>query len=257
MPNSLGQYSLLEMEGRVRRELNDATLAVNVNTGVESTNPVFTTQLYSNTDIDQALNTSMTEAFLEMCTNHEELFAQTFYISTKANNIGPYALPFNTLKLRWLKWKSPSIALLAIRPDQWEPMAYWDEDNSWDQGNDFSGGRSPSYRREGDSIILNKMQYQDNANGIMANVVVLPPELVNLTDVVQSKFSRPLQQFMIFDAAVHLGDTREMQVAQETKDQRERAHVMLMAVVDNALQPPSVQLVSGRLVKTTYSGRRY
>jgi hypothetical protein len=75
--------------------------------------------------------------------------------------------------------------------------------------------------------------------------------------VIQMQFARPMQSFMIFDAAVHLGEAREMEISDELKSQRDRSHVLLMATVDNALQPPSVQIVSGRLVKTTYSGRRW
>jgi len=256
MPDSLGRYTLAEMQDRVRRELNDAILTVNTSTGDETTSPVLPTQLYSNTDINIALNNSMIEGFIEMATNHEEIFAQITYISTQGSFIGPYALPANMIKLRWLKWKSPAQLIGNIRPDQWQPMAYYDEDLSSGQGRDFSGGRSPSYQRVGNNIYLNENQYQSNTNGIMVNSVIIPPELVNPDDVVQSQFARPMQSFMIFDAAVHIGESREEQISDELKSQRDRSHVLMMAALDNALQPPTVQIVSGRLVKTTYSGRR-
>jgi len=251
--DSLGRYTLTEMEQRVRRELGDATLTVNTSTGVESASPVYPSQLYSNTDIDEALNYSMVNAFLEMCVDHEDIFAQTTYISVSANQM-VYALPVNMIKLRWLKIKPASYALSSIRPDQWQPLVYYDENLSNGVQDEFAGAES-TYRREGNNIVLNWIPQQSNSSGIMINSVNLPPELVNPSDVVQSQFARPLQNFMVYDAAVHLGDTREAQVPPELKEQRQRAHDLLMMNVDNALQPVSVQLYSGRLVKRTYSGR--
>lgn len=252
--DSLGRYTLSEMQARIRRELGDAQLTVNTSTGAESASAVYPSQLYSNTDLTEALNYSMMNAFLEMCVDHEDIFAQTTYITISANR-AIYALPFNMIKLRWLKIKPSSYSLSQIRPDQWQPMVYWDEDLSSGVQNEFAGS-DKTYRREGDNIVLNWIPNENNSNGIMVNSVNLPPELVNSTDVVQSQFARPLQNFMIYDAAAHIGDTRESQVPPELKEQRERAHTLLMANVDNALQPPTVQLYSGRLVKTTYSGRR-
>lgn len=252
MPDNLGRYYLSEMQDRVHRELGDAQLTVNPTTGDESSAAVYPTQLYSNTDITEALNYSQATQFQEMWTDHEDIFAQTTYISLKAQWIGPYALPFNILKVRWLKIKPASIGLQAMRPDQWQPMFYYDEDLSQGIQNQM-GGRS--YRFEGQRIILNWLPESDNPSGIMVNSVFMPPDLVDDDDVVQTQFARALQNFMIFDAAVHLSDTRENQVAPHLIEQRERAHITLMATVDNALQPPSVQLYSTRLVKRTYSGR--
>jgi len=253
MPDQLGRYYLQEMQDRVRRELGDDQLTVNTTTNVESSAPVYPTQLYSRTDLNQALNYSMVTQFQEMWTDHEDLFASTFYISIKSGWPGPYALPFNLLKLRWLKMKPPSLSLSAMRPNQWQPMSYYDEDLS--QGIQWQFGGT-TYRREGDNIILNFIPGQSNGNGIMVNCVVMPPELVNQNDVVDAQFARPLQNFMILDAAVHIADTRQNEVSPHLLEQRERAHIALMATVDNALQPPGgVQLYSTRLVKRTYSGR--
>lgn len=252
MPDTLGRYSLSEMRERVRRELGDSQLSISTTTGAETGNPSYPSQLYSNTDLNEALNYSMVTQFQEMWTDHEEIFSTITYISITANRIGPYALPFNMLKLRWLKIKPASISIQAIRPDQWQPMVYYDEDLSQGIQNQF-GGRT--YQRQGDNILLNWLPSESNSNGIMVNCVVMPPELVKDGDVVMSQFVRPLQNFMIFDAAVHIGDSRENEVPEHLIEQRDRAHIALMATVDNALQPPSVQLYSTRLVKRTYSGR--
>ena len=251
MPDTLGRYSLSEMEGFVKRELNDLTLTVN-GSGVETAGPVQTTQFYSNTDIDFALNSSMQKAFAEMIIDHEDLFAQTTYITIAANRIGPYALPFNLLMLRWLKMKPASLTLQNVRPEDWQPMVYYDEDLSQGIQHQFGG---PTYRLEGDNIMLNSLPVQENSNGMMVNSIMLPPKLVKPADVVVLPFALLIQDYMIYDAAVHIGETREQQASQEIKDNRQRAHDLLMAAVSNTIKPPSVQIYSPRLVKRTYSGR--
>ncbi len=251
MPDNLGRYFLSEMQDRVRRELGDAQLSVGTD-GVEIAPAIYTTQLYSNTDLTEALNYSMVAQFQEMWTDREDIFAQTTYITIIANHIGPYALPFNMLKLRWLKMKPPSQGVLSIRPDQWRPLTYYDEDLTGGIQNQFGGA---TYRREGNNILLNFLPSSNNIQGILVNSVSMPRDLTNADDVVQSEFARPLQNFMIFDAAVHLADTRENQVSPHLQEQLERAHNALMATVDNALQPTQVQLYSTRLVKNTFTGR--
>jgi len=251
--DNLGRYYLNVMEDRVRRCLNDVQLTVDSTSGQESTTvaPVLPTQLYSTTDIDAALNKSMLEAFMEMEASHDDLFASVMYI-TISPNVTQYNLPFGLLQLRQLRLKPDTLSLTQARPEDWKPMIYYDEDLVQGIQNQF-GGRT--YRRVGEQIWLNLLPNVGNTNGIMVDAVVLPPELSSPGDVVESPFARLIQNFMIYDAAVNLGESREYEIPQEVRDQRERAHVMMIMASDNALKPPSVQLYSTRLVKQTYSGR--
>jgi hypothetical protein len=124
--DSLGRYSLSTMQDRIRRLLDSNQLVVDT-AGVEVSSTV-QEQSYSDTDITNQLNESLTALYSEMIVGREILFASTIYLSTIANSPGPYAFPPQMLQLRWMKWKDPTVQFtppgspnFSPKPVEWYP----------------------------------------------------------------------------------------------------------------------------------------
>jgi hypothetical protein len=96
-----------------------------------------------------------------------------------------------------------------------------------------------------------------NTNGIQANIVTLPKELVDPTDVITiPQFVRVAQQTVIYDAAYTLAFSRRKQVAAEISKKRDEWHARLLVLVENSYNVASVQMVApARMIRNTYTGR--
>lgn len=259
--DSLGRYQLVDMRDRVRRLLDSLNIVVSTTDGSE-TSSVVQDQSYSNTDINNQINESLTSLYCEMIIGKDTLFASTIYISTTANNPGPYAFPANMLQLRWMKWKDPTTPFtptlgspsFSPLPIEWYPMALVDDPSDWA---DQEAYNVPTWRWESGQFFLNEIVTIANNNGIMANIVTLPTELTKDTDVIQvPQFVRVLQQTVIYDAAFTLGFSKKEWVAPELAQKRDAWHQRLMTMVENAYKTMSVQMVAPkRMVRNTYTGR--
>lgn len=259
MIDSLGRYQLSDMQDRVRRLLDSLQLVVS-STGVETTNTI-QDQSYSNTDLVNQINESLIALYCEMIVGKETLFASTQYLSTTANNPGPYAFPPDMVQLRWMKWKDPGVAFNPIpsptfspRPIQWHPMTQVDDPADWVNQEAF---HVPSWRWEAGQFYLNEVVTQANTNGIQINVINLPAELVNPTDVITTpQFVRIVQQVVIYDAAYTLAFSKRKQVADELSKKRDEWHQRLLVMVENAYNNQSTQMIAPRrMMRQTYTGR--
>ena len=249
--DSLGRYYLSTMQDRVRRLLNGLQLVV-ATSGVETSSTI-QDQSISNTDITNQINESLTSIWSEMITGKEVLFAVTVPLSTQANNPGPYSFPPNMIQLRWMKWKSPSIT--NPKPEDFYPMVFVDDPADWANQESFN---APSLRWEGGQFLMNRAVTQDNPSGIQCNIVTMPNELVNPTDVIQTpQFVRMMQQAVIYDATYTLAFSKHKQVTDEIGGKRQEWHTKLMVLVENAYNVMSVQMVApNRMPASTYTGRR-
>ena len=249
--DSLGRYFLSTMQDRVRRLLDSVQLVV-ATTGAE-TSATIQDQSYSNTDITNQINESLTSIWAEMITGKEVLFATTVPLSTQANNPGPYSFPPNMIQLRWMKWKNPNCA--QPKPADWYPMVFVDDPADWANQRAFD---SPTLRWEAGQFLMNNPPAQDNLNGILCNIVAMPNEMINANDVIQTpQFVRIMQQAVIYDAAYTLAFSKHKQVTDEIGGKRQEWHTKLMVLVENAYNVMSVQMVApGRMPANTYTGRR-
>lgn len=261
--DALGRYNLSVMQDRVRRLLDSLQLVVD-SSGNE-TSATVQDQSVSNTDIVNQINESLTGLYSEMIVGKESLFATTIYLSTQANYPGPYQFPPEMLQLRWMKWKDPGVPFnpvagqtLSPIPVQWYPMVQVDDPQDWNNQEAF---HSPTWRWEsgGDTsqFYLNNMVAQTNANGIQANIVSLPNELVNSTDVISiPQFVRIAQQAVIYDATYTLAFSKRKQVTDEISSKRTEWHQRLIVLVENAYNTQSMQMVApARMLRNTYTSR--
>jgi len=255
VPDSLQRYFLSEIEDRIRRLLNQVQAQVNTTTGAE-TNPVIQSQAFSNTDIDQEVNRSLIALYTEIVLDREDQFSQTYYVSVGANNPGPYAFPPSMLQLRYMDWIDPGVGQASARPEQWSPMNFMDDPMDRQMTRDFRGP-TWQYDLSGSAFILNQNPNVANPSGVRIKCVVLPPELVNPTDVIVARFARVMQQAVIYDASQVLAQTRlRGTVSQEIAEGRQEWHQRLVTTAENAHKPPSTVSVSPRMPQMNYSGRR-
>lgn len=252
--DSLGRYTLTDMEDRIRRMLSANRITVNTTTGAETSN-IIQNQIFSNTDITQQVNTSLMMLYSEVVLAQPDQFSQTFYISVLQDNPGPYAFPFGMLQLRYMDWKPENTPISQMRPNMWIEMLPLGDPMDRDISNDF-GAPTWEYDSSGTAFVLSSWPDRNNDNGIRIRAVVLPPALAGGTDVIQARFVRVMQEAVIYDAAYALAWSKLKQVTDEMASERTRWHDRLIATAENAFHPPSAQMVTGRLISNNYSGRR-
>lgn len=270
MPDSLGRYFVYEMENRVRRILDafNPTLDANGNETLTITN--FNV---SNQDIDTQLNESMIALYDEAIVAHEDVFVQTFFMDIKQGQLA-YSFPPGMLQLRFMRWKSNSLApfttivpgtnitVNTARPSSYVPMReVFDPD---DLAMSVGYYLAPTWQRIGDGFVLGSIPQVDNPGGILIQAIFLPAQLP-ITDptmfppgnqaVVLGPFARIAQEAIIYDTAVKLGDTKDRDVSQTAQSLRNEWHQRFLVTAQNAENKPSINFVSGRLVGDNYAGR--
>ncbi len=267
MPDSLGRYTLSEMENRTRLLLDGYNQTLDANGNLIAT--IVVNFLVSNQDIDNQINESLIALYSEAIIGHEDLFAIEVYQDILAGQL-QYSFPLNMLQLRWMRWKDPGLnpPSLAVpgsavqnvaHPYDYSPMNEVPDP----QDTQMSVGyyRAPTYRRNANTFILNDYPKQDNVQGILMNYIALPAQLPPSTAatpslaVIQAPFAILAQEVVIYDAAFKLAATKNKQVSPEIQTGREEWHQRFMSAVENALHSVSVSLTSSRLISSTYSGR--
>lgn len=266
MPDNQGRYTLTEMEVRVRDEMDAVNLVLDA--GGFTVNRTIVNQNVSTEDIDKKINEALIALYTEAILAHEDLFAQDVYQDIQQGVI-QYAFPLNMLQLRWMRWKNPGLqppqtvptplVQSAARPADYIPMVevYDPADLSMSTG--YYG--SPTYRRNMSNFILGSIPTQDNVQGILMNIIALPPQLTPSTpstpstSVIQGLFARLSQEVVIYDATVRLCVTKNKLISPETMKAREEWHQRFFSACENALHQPSVNMNTNRLIANNYSGR--
>jgi hypothetical protein len=267
MPDSLGRYTLSEMENRTRLLLDGYNQTLDANGNLIAS--IVVNFLVSNQDIDNQINESLIALYAEAIIGHEDLFAIEQYMDIHAGQL-QYSFPANMLQLRWMRWKPtglnpPSLAVSGAssqnvaHPYDYSPMNELPDP----QDTQMTVGyyRAPTYRRNANAFILNDYPTQDNVQGILMNFIALPAQLTPSTattpsaSVIQAPFAILAQEVVIYDAAYKLAATKNKQVSPEIEKGREEWHQRFMSAVENALHSVSVSLISSRLISSTYSGR--
>jgi hypothetical protein len=278
MPNGQGLYYLSDMQDRIRRLLDAVSYQVNSTSGVES-NLSIEDQSISNTELTNNINESLMRLYAEMMEGRDSLFAVTSWMSTVANNPGPYVFPANMLNLRWMKWRrygyGPTEAPYGpqnVSPQgfpwpgsplahsiRWYPMTMIDDPADYNSQHDYN---APTWRWEGGGFILNWAPEYNNPNGIMLNYTVLAPELVNANDTITLpkvlQLVRFVQQAVIYDAAVSLESSKKKMVNAEHQQTRDNWHARVITETTNAYRTQSMQMVAPqRMGRQTFTGRRH
>lgn len=273
MPDSLGRYTVFEMENRVRRILDAFNPNID-NDGNET--PILSNYNVSNQDIDIQLNESMVALYTEAIVAHEDVFVTTFFMDVNEGQLN-YSFPPGMLQLRFMRWKNPRLTPLtttipgtapvpnAARPFDYTPMYEVFDPN--DLAMSVGYYRGPTWQRIGDGFVLGDFPRQPNPAGIMIQAVFLPislpitdPTVITSyppgnTAVILGPFARIAQEAIIYDTAVKLGDTKDRDVSETAQTLRTEWHQRFLVTAQNAENKPSVNFTSGRLIGDNYAGR--
>jgi hypothetical protein len=185
-----------------------------------------------------------------------------------------YSFPPGMLQLRWMRWKKDNLFPLSVtlpggttpaggaRPYDYTPMYEIFDPNDLSMSVGYY--RGPTWQRVGDGFILGDFPKKNNPAGIMMQVVALPPQFpittVQMfppgnTAVIHGPFARIAQEAIIYDSAVKVGDTKDKDVPPTVTQMRQEWHERFIVTAQNALNKPSVNMTSGRLIGTDYAGR--
>jgi hypothetical protein len=260
MPNSLGLYSLLELEVKTRAVIWGTDQPVDPNTGLPIGNPTYDT-LISKVDVDDQINRAYTSAWLQVQQLAQDAYVRTIYISTKAG-LATYALPpdaavFHTIHWRHFANSSGSINVTAGVPPQpafparYVPMPRIDDD----QPEHFHGGSAPPWHRDGQQLVLDRVPNYDNPQGIRIRYVPWFQQLVQPTDTLTGQLARPMQEVVIYGAAIELCKTKRRTVTQDMQASYKTYLDLLMVAAGNIEKPDRAQMVSPYPVKGSFSGR--
>jgi hypothetical protein len=266
MPDALGRYTLTEMEIRVRDEMDAVNLVLDA--GGFTVNRTIVNQNVSTEDIDKKINEALVALYTEAILGHEDLFATDVYQDIK-QGVVQYAFPQNMLQLHWMRWKNPGLKgpqlvpqpliVSAARPDDYIPMVEVFDPMDLSMSAGYYG--SPTWRRNGSNFVLGSVPTQDNIQGILLNIIALPPQLkpststVPSTSVIEGLFVRLSQEVVIYDATVRLCVTKNKLISPETIKAREEWHQRFFSAVENAQHQPSVNMTTNRLISSNFSGR--
>jgi hypothetical protein len=248
MPNSLGLYSLLELEDKVRRVMLGQLFPVSPLTGLETGTPVYD-MIASKQDIDYQLNTALTLNMLRANEVGEDAFITVVFLSVNANQVN-VALPVDILTIKEVSWKSPSVT--NPMPQQWHPMPQLDQD---EPSHFFGADGTPSWHRDGNLMVFDSPILASNPQGIRLRYVKWVAQLVNPTDVVQSQLARVLQEVIILEAATRLMQQKRRNITEDIKESYTQAVELMLIAAANIHKPNSAQMVTGSLIRRGFSGR--
>jgi len=265
--DSLGVYPLTTIQERIRRLCNALQVTIDNTTGEEIAPIVVADQNISNTDILEQVNSSLMSAYMALIQDTPQIFARVVYITVVAG-LATYKLPSGTMQLVSLKMLPPGTAVnasgqinpvppggvpVSLQPWQWIPIYEYDEDNLWKT--QPSGNGWPTYRRDDDTIILSIIPATNIPNGLQLRTIVLPPPLEDPDDKIRTSLARIIQEYVIYDSAYVLYDTRKKAVPESVAQGRQEWQERLIRAAENMDHPRFTQFRSNRLVKWSYSGR--
>jgi hypothetical protein len=259
---------MTEMEGKVRDLLDALNQTLDVNGNAVASEIAY--QSISNQNIDSQINESLIAIYNEAILGHDDLFAYDVYMDIQQGQI-QYAFPLNMLNLRWIRWKSSGLQPPSVNqpnavsqpgahPSDYIPMIEVFDPMDISMSVGYYG--SPTYRRNNDTFILGSIPQETNVQGLLLNIVALPPLLQATTpttpsqDVIKGLYARLAQEVVIYDAAYKLAATKLKQVSPEIEKGREEWHTRFFSAVENAFNAVSISMTSGRLIASNYAGRR-
>lgn len=261
MPDTIGRYAFSEMARLVRDRLLAVRKTVDPITG-EETGSTITNQLISNTDILAKFNSVLTGIYTDAITRKPDLFESDRSVEMEAGLVD-YQFPLGMLQFSQMLWLKPGA---PDPPQPWDfvPMVCVDDAHDFDiQVGQFS---VPTWRRIGNNFQLNRLptSSEEDATVVVRGVFLPLPLLDDLASpkppparsVLQGPFPTLVQELMMLEAAKKLASEKMQQwpasLDEELMMWRQRVDI----AINNAQQPRSVQITSGYLVQSTYSGRR-
>lgn len=249
--DALGRYTLSEMRRIVRRLVWGATVDVDPTTGDEAAGTEIYDTLISNQDLNDEINRSLTFHFLEANQLSQDSAISTVYMNISANQLS-FALPPDMLTLKELAWKTPSIANgITAAPWNYQPLVHLDEPSPISYG-----GSWPTVHRDGNLMVFDQTIPENNANGVRIRYVRWTQILTSDTAVIQGQLARALQEATIYRAAKIIQETRRRQVSEGVSDGYQQWHDALIMAAGQVERPSEVQMHSGNMVKSGFSGRR-
>ena len=254
MPNALGLYYLLDLETKVRGIIWGTNQSVDPGTNLPIGTPTYDT-LISKVDLDDQINRAYTSAWLQVNQLAQDAYIRTIFISTKAN-VPTYILPpdaavFHTIHWRELMSNSQNL-VPPLAPPRYIPMPRIDGDSP----ELFTGaGSAPPWHRDGSQLVLDRVPNFDNPQGIRIRYVPWFQQLVNPNDTLQGQLARPMQEVVIYGAAIEICKTKRRTVTDDMKESYKSYLDLLIMAAGNIEKPDSVQMHTPYPVKRGFSGR--
>lgn len=253
MPNSLGLYSLVEIEGKVRAIIWGVDQPVDPNTGLANGAPTYDT-LISKTDLDDQINRAYTSAWLQVNQLAQDAYVRTIYISTQAN-LATYALPPDAAVFHTIHWRNAQSnsqnAVPPAAPPVYVPMPRIDDDRP----DLWTGGNAPPWHRDGQQLILDRVPGFDNPQGIRIRYVPWFVQLSEDEDTLQGQLSRPMQEVVIYGAAIEICKTKRRTVTDDMKESYKSYLDLLIMAAGNIEKSDRVQMHTNYPIKSGFSGR--
>ena len=266
--DNLGRMQFSDMAGRVRSRLNAYQESVDPTTG-ELISRTITNQLISNVDILNKLNTALVGTYTDIMMRRPEVFATELTIDISQYTT-TYAFPLGMIQFIVMMWKPPSVQVVpgpgtnqSPRPTDYIEMVCVDDPHDYEDQRGRYG--APTWRRLGDSFMLNEIPQESNSQGIRVRGVFLPPPIANdlttptppdPTTRVQGMFARLTQELIILEATKNLAQEKMEQEPASLAESLAMWRARVDIAVNNAQVPRSVQFTTGSMVQSTYSGRR-
>lgn len=254
MPNALGLYTLTELENKVSGVIWGSNQPVDPTTRLPLGAPTFD-MLISKVDLDDQINRAYTSAWLQVNQLAEDAYIRTVFISI-GKGITQYPLPPDAAVIREIKYlinySSGMISPNPTVPPRYIPMPRIDSD----QPEDFQGGQAPPWHRDGNLIILDKIPPVSIPRGIRIRYVPWFQQLVNPNDTLTGQLARPMQEVVIYGAAIELCGTKRRTITSEMKESYKSYLDLLIMAAGNIEKPDRTQMHTEGLVKQGFSGRR-
>lgn len=238
MPDDFGRLTLKEMREAVWENCSAIFTSVapdgeRANSANWKIDPLFSKQT-----VDRFINEALTARCVELMINAESALADEQVIDITAGII-EYQLPGDVAFVRSLWWKPPDTTYEHNTERLFMHML---EEGSILVPAINNG--APTYRRTIDGIVLNSIPDKDNPGGIMVRYVKWMLYMAEDDAVLETTFSRMLQEVLILDASVAALGRKAFLDTSELRQEQAKAAQTLTLAARNSNMPPFVNMVT-------------
>lgn len=226
------------MRQQVWRWANTLTPAQVSAQGAETGTPTIST-LYTDLDVNVAINQAVTARFLDMTANGEDLFADEEYIDVVAGLV-EYVLPVDLAFLRSLWWKDHNVSADLVQSAPNPPARVFM--HKVDDGIPTWYNSAPTYRFYMNIVRLNETPRYDNARGIQVRYIKWAQYMAHDDAVLEMQFAPLVQQLVILDAVAALTSLKGGLVFQHLAEERLKWETRLAYAVRSQLSPPFINI---------------
>lgn len=204
-----------------------------------ATGPFTIDALYPLEEVNEQLNSSLTEHYADLVASSELPFADEQEIDIIANQT-EYELPADLVQLRGFWYKDPGDDRTVVPINDRIYMHMEDNGSPLEVG--FLNG-APTYRMQMNFVVLNQIPLANNLGGMLCRYIKWHNWLSNDSQVIETQFAQILQQCIIVGAAITLAETKQQLTVQPWVDELSRWKERLSILVRNTINPPFAMIM--------------